>query len=184
MKNLYHHSRAAARNKARCNYQDSIRHFETEGGGHLPATTDQVARYLVECADRLSVSDLRCQLAALAIWHRDHGLPDPTRSRSFRPAIAECLKQPSLLQPSQNLPIRSHNDAADGFPRSRVQLQAQADPARGGPGGDCEVSSVGCAADGNRDSGGPKIGTQWHLHAKRLLLTTDSEGSNGIRPFM
>ena len=39
---------AATRANTRRSYEGAIRHFEVEVGGHLPATADQVARYLAD----------------------------------------------------------------------------------------------------------------------------------------
>ena len=87
---------AATRANTRRSYEGAIRHFEVEAGGHLPATADQVARYLAAYADRLSVNTLRHRIAALALWHRGHGFADPTRA----PIVRKTLKGIQVLHPS------------------------------------------------------------------------------------
>jgi integrase len=87
---------AATRANTRRSYEGAIRHFEVEASGHLPATADQVSRYLAAYADQLSVNTLRHRTAALALWHRDHGFADPTRA----PIVRKTLKGIQALHPS------------------------------------------------------------------------------------
>ncbi|KLB74180.1 recombinase, partial [Xanthomonas euvesicatoria] len=77
-------------------YAAATRHFEVEWGGHLPATADNVARYLAAYAGQLAINTLKHRLAALAQWHRVHGFADPTRA----PVVRQVLKGIQTLHPS------------------------------------------------------------------------------------
>lgn len=57
---------AATRDHTRRSYQSAIRHFEREWGGFLPASADNIAQYLAEHAQTLSINTLRQRLAAIA----------------------------------------------------------------------------------------------------------------------
>ncbi|AAM38072.1 integrase [Xanthomonas phaseoli pv. phaseoli] len=57
---------AATRPNTQRAYAAATRHFEVEWGGHLPATAEQVARYLAAYAGQLALNTLRHRLAALA----------------------------------------------------------------------------------------------------------------------
>jgi len=87
---------AATRANTERAYAAATRHFEVEWGGHLPASADQVARYLADYAEQLSVNTLRQRLAALARWHASHGFPDPTRA----PVVRQVLKGIQTLHPA------------------------------------------------------------------------------------
>ncbi|WP_199099487.1 site-specific integrase [Dyella sp. ASV21] len=87
---------AATRANTQRSYATAVRHFEVEWGGYLPATSDSVARYLAEHADKLSINTLRQRLAALAQWHADQGFADPTRT----PLVRKVLKGIRALHPS------------------------------------------------------------------------------------
>lgn len=87
---------AATRDNTRRSYQSAVRHFETEWGGHLPATADSVARYLAHYAGELAVNTLKQRLAALAQWHGEHGFADPTRV----PLVRKVLKGIQTLHPT------------------------------------------------------------------------------------
>ena len=87
---------AATRENTRRSYASALRHFEVEWGGHLPATSDSVARYLADHATQLANTTLRQRLAALAHWHREHGFVDPTRA----PLVRRVLKGIQTLHPS------------------------------------------------------------------------------------
>lgn len=78
-------------------YAGATRHFEVDWGGHLPATADQVARYLAAYAGQLALNTLKHRLAALAQWHHAHGFADPTRA----PVVRKVLKGIQTLHPSQ-----------------------------------------------------------------------------------
>ena len=85
---------AATRENTRRSYQSAIRHFEVEWGGFLPASADEIARYLADHAQSLSVNTLRA-LAALAQWHQTQGFPDPTKT----PHVRKVIKGIAALHP-------------------------------------------------------------------------------------
>ncbi len=87
---------AATRANTQRSYASGLRHFEVEWGGHLPATPDNVARYLAEHAGQFTTNTLRQRLAALAHWHREHGFVDPTRA----PLVRKVLKGIQTVHPS------------------------------------------------------------------------------------
>ncbi|PPU82702.1 Tn3 family resolvase, partial [Xanthomonas populi] len=87
---------AATRPNTERAYAAATRHFEVEWGGHLPATADNVARYLAAYAGQLALNTLRHRLAALAQWHQVHGFVDPTRA----PVVRQVLKGIQTLHPS------------------------------------------------------------------------------------
>lgn len=72
--------KAATRDNTRRSYRSAIEHFEVSWGGFLPATSDSVARYLADYSETLSINTLKQRLAALAQWHIDQGMPDPTKA--------------------------------------------------------------------------------------------------------
>nr|WP_228738983.1 tyrosine-type recombinase/integrase [Xanthomonas euvesicatoria] len=88
---------AATRANTERAYAGAIRHFEVEWGGHLPATAEQVARYLAAYAGQLALNTLRHRLAALAQWHQAHGFADPTRA----PVVRKVLKGIQTVHPGQ-----------------------------------------------------------------------------------
>lgn len=96
---------AGTRDNTRQSYQSAVRHFEIEWGGFLPATADNVARYLAAHAETLSINTLRQRLAALARWHIDQGFPDPTKAplvrKVFRGIQAEHPAQEKRARPLQ-----------------------------------------------------------------------------------
>ncbi|WP_298429889.1 site-specific integrase [Ottowia sp.] len=87
---------AATRENTRRSYASAVRHFEVEWGGHLPATADNVARYLAEYAGQLATNTLKQRLAALAQWHTEQGFVDPTKA----PLVRKVLKGIQTLHPS------------------------------------------------------------------------------------
>lgn len=70
----------AKRPNTQRSYASAVRHYEVEGRGTLPATSDAVATYLAQFAETLSPNTLRARLAGLSKWHKDHGFIDPTKS--------------------------------------------------------------------------------------------------------
>jgi integrase len=60
-------------------YQSDLRHFVL-WGGLLPATPEQVARYLADHASILSMATLARRLAGIHAAHVKRGFPDPTKS--------------------------------------------------------------------------------------------------------
>lgn len=95
MPDLEQYIHAATRDNTRRSYQSAIKHFEVTWGGFLPATTDHIARYLTDHAEKLSVNTLRQRVAALALWHIEQGFPDPTKT----PLIKKVLKGIRELHP-------------------------------------------------------------------------------------
>ena len=75
---------AATRENTRRSYQSAIRHFEVEWGGFLPASADEIARYLADHAQSLSVNTLR---AGLRRW-RNGTRRKVFRTRPRRPMFA------------------------------------------------------------------------------------------------
>lgn len=89
--------KAATRDNTRRSYRSAIEHYEVEWGGFLPATSDAVARYLAHYADTLATNTLRQRLAALAKWHIEQGMPDPTKA----PLVKKVLRGIRALHPAQ-----------------------------------------------------------------------------------
>ncbi|UZE94484.1 hypothetical protein [Alkalimarinus alittae] len=79
---------AATRDNTRQSYQSAIEHFEVRWGGFLPATAEQVARYLADFAESLSLNTLKQRLVGIAQWHVQQGFPDPTKT----PIVKKILK--------------------------------------------------------------------------------------------
>ncbi|WP_194725033.1 hypothetical protein [Noviherbaspirillum malthae] len=103
MSTLDQYVNAATRDNNRKAYQGTVRHFEVEWGGFLPATAESVARYLVDHAETLSVNTLRQRLAAFAQWHLDQGFPDPTKV----PIVKKGLELSKYsIRPKKNAPSR------------------------------------------------------------------------------
>lgn len=88
---------AAERANTRRSYDSAIRHFEVEWGGLLPSTSDNIARYLAEYAESLSLNTLKHRLAALSRWHQDHGFVDPTKAAKIR----QIVKGIRTMHPAQ-----------------------------------------------------------------------------------
>lgn len=86
---------AGTRANTRRSYQQAIEHFEVNWGGFLPATSDAIARYLVDHAGTLSSSTLKLRLAALAQWHVSQGFPDPTKA----PTVRQVMRGIRALHP-------------------------------------------------------------------------------------
>lgn len=86
---------AATRESTRRSYRTAVEHFEVTWGGYLPATADQIAMYLADYAEKLSISTLKQRLAALAVWHTQQGFPDPTKA----PMVKKLLKGIKALHP-------------------------------------------------------------------------------------
>ncbi|XOV78094.1 MAG: tyrosine-type recombinase/integrase [Aestuariibacter sp.] len=98
---------AATRDNTRKSYRSAIDHFEVHWGGLLPATSNQIALYLTEYADKLSASTLKQRLSALASWHSEQGFPDPTKA----PVVKKVLKgirevHPFTPKVSPGLPLK------------------------------------------------------------------------------
>nr|WP_221320284.1 site-specific integrase [Chitinivorax tropicus] len=79
---------AATRINTKRSYQSAIRHYEVEWGGFLPATAEDVAKYLADHAAILTGNTLKSRLAALGQWHQSQGFPDPTKA----PLVRKIMK--------------------------------------------------------------------------------------------
>lgn len=105
MSKIDHYLHAGTRDNTRQSYQSAVRHFEIEWGGFLPATSESIARYLVDHAETLAINTLRQRLVALAQWHIDQGFPDPTKAplvhKVFRGIQAEHPAQEKRAKPFQ-----------------------------------------------------------------------------------
>jgi integrase len=88
---------AGIRTNTQKSYRSAVEHFEVTWGGLLPATGDDIVRYLAEYADQHEISTLRLRLAALAQWHITQGFPDPTKT----PMVRQILKSIRALHPAQ-----------------------------------------------------------------------------------
>lgn len=115
MGDIERYLQAGTRENTRRSYQAAIEHFEVSWGGFLPATSDQIARYLVAYADKLSLNTLKLRLAALAQWHVTQGFPDPTKA----PVVRQVLKGIRVLHPMRErqaapLPLQ-HLEQAIGW---------------------------------------------------------------------
>lgn len=86
--NVDSYIQAATRKNTRQSYQSSIKHYEIEWGGYLPATSLQIAEYLSSYATSHSLNTLRTRLSALSSWHQDQGFADPTKA----PMVKKVLK--------------------------------------------------------------------------------------------
>jgi integrase len=74
---------AATAPNTRRAYQSDFRHF-LAWGGHLPATPEQIARYLADHAAGLSMATLARRLAGIRTAHVERGFPDPTKGVLIR----------------------------------------------------------------------------------------------------
>ncbi len=89
--------KAATRDNTRRSYRSAIEHFEVVWGGFLPATSDSVARYLADYSETLSINTLKQRLAAIAQWHIEQGMPDPTKA----PLVKKVLRGIRATHPVQ-----------------------------------------------------------------------------------
>ncbi len=97
MSKIDHYLHAGTRDNTRAAYQAAVRHYEIEWGGFLPATSENIAQYLVDHAELLAMNTLRQRLAALAQWHADQGFSDPTKA----PLIKKILRGIQREHPAQ-----------------------------------------------------------------------------------
>src|SRR5471030_2155988 len=75
---------ASQRLNTKRSYAGGVKHFEVMGDGFLPATPTNIAEYLAQFAETLSIATLSLRLAALADWHVEHGFADPTKDNLVR----------------------------------------------------------------------------------------------------
>jgi hypothetical protein len=97
MSKIDHYLHAGTRDNTRVAYQSAVRHYEIEWGGFLPATSENIAQYLVDHAEKLAINTLRQRLAALAQWHIDQGFPDPTKA----PLVKKVIRGIQREHPAQ-----------------------------------------------------------------------------------
>jgi integrase len=74
---------AATSSNTRRAYQSDIAQFQTWGGS-IPATAEQVARYLADHAGTLSMATLARRLAGIRAAHVERGFQDPTKGELIR----------------------------------------------------------------------------------------------------
>ena len=102
MSKINHYIHAATRENTRRSYQSAIEHYEATWGGFLPATADNIALYLSENAETLSINTLKQRIAALAQWHIDQGFPDPTKAS----IVKKVMKGIKILHPAHEKQAR------------------------------------------------------------------------------
>ncbi len=98
MSKIDHYLHAGTRDNTRVAYQSAVRHYEIEWGGFLPATSENIAQYLVDHAEKLAINTLRQRLAALAQWHVDQGFPDPTKAPLVKKVIRGIQREHSVQE--------------------------------------------------------------------------------------
>lgn len=96
---------AATRENTRKSYQSSIKHYEIEWGGYLPATSLQIAEYLSSYAKSHSINTLRTRLSALSSWHQDQGFADPTRTSMVK-KVLKGIGETHFVREKQAKPIQ------------------------------------------------------------------------------
>jgi hypothetical protein len=74
---------AATSSNTRRAYKSDIEHF-IAWGGCIPATAEQVARYLANYAASLSIATLARRLVGIRAAHVEQGFPDPTKCNLIR----------------------------------------------------------------------------------------------------
>jgi len=119
MQKINQYIQAATRENTRKSYRSAIQHFEVSWGGFLPATADNVARYLADHAEVLSISTLRLRTAALAQWHIEQGFPDPTKM----PIVKKVLKgirelHPQMVKQAKPLQLETLSDIVTNLDNS------------------------------------------------------------------
>ncbi len=75
---MQHYIAQAWSKNTRRAYQADMQHFYTWGGA-IPCTKEQVARYLTDHAQLLSISTLQRRLVSIGMAHRLQGYADPTK---------------------------------------------------------------------------------------------------------
>lgn len=78
---------AATSNNTRRAYQSDIRHF-IQAGNTLPASFDDILRYLQHYAATLNPRTLERRLTAIKNWHLYQGFVDPTTHPTIRKTLA------------------------------------------------------------------------------------------------
>ena len=131
MNRVNEYLQAAERKNTRRSYASSLRHFEVEWQGLLPATVESIVRYLSDHATTLSMNTLRHRLAALSRWHTDQGFADPTKEALVR----QVLKGIRAVHPAQEkrarpLQIEVLQHVSDWLDRGIELARSQDDHAR------------------------------------------------------
>jgi hypothetical protein len=83
LQNQQHYLDKATATNTRRAYQAAIRQFEATGG-LLPATEQDIARYITNKAPLLNPRTLSLHLTAISHWHCYQHLPDPTQAAQIR----------------------------------------------------------------------------------------------------
>jgi integrase len=104
---------AATAPSTRRSYQTDLQHFLAHGGT-LPATAEQVARYLVDHAAVLSMATLARRLVGIRLTHAVRGFPDPTSSELVRLTFRGIRRKHG--QPQFRVRALTHSDLAAIIP--------------------------------------------------------------------
>jgi integrase len=104
---------AATAASTRRAYQSDVRHFLAHGGA-VPATGEQVARYLVDHAAVLSMATLARRLVSIRVTHVVRGLSDPTRSELVRLTFRGIRRKHG--QPQCRVHALTHSDLSAIIP--------------------------------------------------------------------
>jgi integrase len=104
---------AATAENTRRAYQSDLRHFLAHGGT-IPATAEQVARYLVDHAAVLSMATLARRLVGIRVTHAVRGLLDPTRSELVRLTFRGIRRKHG--QPQRRVSALTHSDLSAIIP--------------------------------------------------------------------
>jgi len=78
-------------------YRTDLDHFQA-WGGTVPASDGQLAAYLAEHAETLSVATLIRRLAGISVAHEAHGLPNPVRSPLVRATMRGIRRERESAQ--------------------------------------------------------------------------------------
>jgi integrase len=84
-------------------YASDLNRFK-KSGGRIPATPEQVARYLASAAEELKPSTLARQIAAITYAHEHRGLQSPTKSAVVRRTLRGIRRSKGVAQ-KQATPI-------------------------------------------------------------------------------
>ena len=88
---------ASIRENTKKSYDAALAHYELQWKGLLPATAENIANYLSDYAEILSVNTLKQRLAAISKWHVEQGFPDPTKA----PIVKKVLRGIKIVHPRQ-----------------------------------------------------------------------------------
>jgi integrase len=107
-------------------YQSDLRHL-LDHGGTIPATAEQVGRYLVDHAATLSMATLARRLVSIRVTHAVRGLPDPTSSQLVRLTFRGIRRNHG--QPQRRVNALTHNDLSAIIPSLRQSAKDLRDAA-------------------------------------------------------